>query len=42
MAVSILSRSQSSFTLQIEIPYTASMLESEDLIPGARGVIALF
>jgi hypothetical protein len=43
MPASIVSRSQSSFTLQIEIPYGTSMLESEEAIQHAvneAGVLA--
>jgi hypothetical protein len=43
MSAAIVSRSRSSFTLQIEIPYTASMLEFEESIQSALnegGVLA--
>jgi len=43
MAASIVSRSQSSVTLQVEIPFAASMLESEEVIQKAlneAGVLA--
>src|ERR1700737_4486897 len=43
MSASIVSRSQSSFTVQIEIPFGTSMLESEEAIQDAvneGGVLA--